>query len=600
MNEFKNALRCRPMRPTMIHTIVFSHLLILLSVWPVWGATYYMRADGKAANKAAATSCSSASTAMSVAAHNAEAFSPDDVICLCDDGGDYKKSIISPSSGTNGHPIIYKNTDGDTPTIDLSVDVGGSSGWTNMGGGVYRKSGFARVLWEDDVPLKAATSTTCSDGNWYYPIASNLIYYQPTSGTPANHTIRTMWFDSDLSPYGLDLRNKSNITVYGLNFNRCGAGVGHGQNISSPISIIKNIILHGNTITRCLWGIWSQLVSNGVESDVFIYNNHINYCNSGISAWTGSDKTLGHTQHHTRYSITGNKILNLYSISDTKVWSDALLTSYYYTDHEGISFQDVKDSIISNNIITNTFVKEMTSDEYWNRAIYFYLTNGDTATSGNSVLRNYISGHFYPSIYISTAKDFKGFENNVIAYNVLYYGLSSKNHISFGLNSASDNPLTGVNYFINNTIYNRTAGVGISIGNKMNGTWVIRNNIVKSSKVANISANNNTGRLAFDHNIYQAAKWGFQVDTSGMEFTTWEKTYKYDTVGSRVADPLFVSPGSDFHLQSGSPAIDAGLSVGLLKDYAGVPISGNPDIGAYEFHRSLKSPNSPTDLKLIK
>jgi len=551
-----------------------------------------MRADGEAANKAAAISCSSASTAMSVATHNAEAFYPDDVINFCDDGGDYKTSVIAPSSGTHGHPIIYKNADGDTPNIDLSVNVGGSSGWTDKGGGVYRKKGFGRVLWEDDVPLKAATSESCSDGNWYYRIASNLLYYRPASGTPADHTIRTMWFGSGWSPYGLDLRNMSNITVYGLTFNRCGGGIGHGQNISSPVSPITNIILHHNKFTKCMWAIWSQVVSNGVESDVFIYDNHINYCNSGISAWTNSDNTPGHTQHHTRYSVTGNQILNLYSISDIKVWSDALLTSYYYTDHEGISFQDVQDSIISNNVITNIFIKAMTSDEYWNRAIYFYLTNGDTATSGNSILRNYISGHFYPAIYISTAKGFEGFENNLIAYNVLYYGLSAKNHISFGLNCASDNPLTGTNYFINNTIYNSTAGVGMSIRNHMNGNWVVRNNIIKSGSFANISADNNTGRLTFDHNIYPGANWGFQIGTSGMTFPTW-KSNGYDSVGSSTSNPLFVNPtpsaASDFMLQGTSPAKWAGVNLGLsllTHDYADNPVHNPPSIGAYEYNGS--------------
>ena len=562
--------------------IVFWLLFVFFSVWPVWGATYYMRADGKAANKSAATSCFSPSTAMSVATHNSQTFSPDDVIAFCNDGGDYKTSIIAPSSGTPGHPIIYRNAAGDRPTIDLSVDVGGS-GWTNMGGGVYSKKGYGRVLWEDDVPLKAASSKSCNDGNWYYPIASKQLYYKPSSGTPANHMIQTMWFDSGWSPYGLDLRNRSNITVHGLTFNRCGGGIGHGQNISSPVSPIRNIILHNNIITRCMWGIWSEVVRNGVESDVSIYNNTIDYCNSGISAWTHSDTTAGHTQYHTRYSITGNKILNLYSISDTKVWSDALLTSYYYTDHEGISFQDVQDSVIANNIITTSFVKDFTSDEYWTRAIFFYLTNGDTATSGNSILRNYISGHFYPAIYISTAKGFKGFENNIIAYNVIYYGLSNTGQISFELNSASTNPLTGTNYFVNNTIYNTSIGLGIYIYNHMNGKWVVRNNIVKSPSRVNLSADNNTGLLTFDHNIYPGANWGFQVGTSGMTFTTWKNTYKYDTVGSSVADPLFVNAGTDFHLQAGSPAINAGVSVGLLKDYAGVPISGKPDIGAYEF-----------------
>ena len=38
-------------------------------------ATYYMRADGVAANKAAATSAAAAATSMSVAVHNGETFS---------------------------------------------------------------------------------------------------------------------------------------------------------------------------------------------------------------------------------------------------------------------------------------------------------------------------------------------------------------------------------------------------------------------------------------------------------------------------------------------------------------------------------------------
>jgi len=572
----------------MTHTIVFSLLLIFLTAWPVWGATYYMRADGKAAKKTSAISCSSASTAMSVATHNAESFSPDDVICLCDDGGDFETSIIAPSSGTNGHPIIYRNADGGKPTIDLSDDVG-SSGWTDMGGGVYRKKGFGRVLWEDDVPMKAATSESCRDGNWYYPIATGFLYYKPMSGTPGGHTIRTMWFENGWAPYGLDLRNRSNITVHGLRFNRCGGGIGHGQNLSSPVSPITNIIFHNNTFIRCMWAIWSQIKSNGVESDVSIYGNYIDYCNSGISAWTNSDSTPGHTQHHTRYSVTGNRILHLYSITDSKVWSDALLTSHYYTDHEGISFQDVQDSVISNNTISATFDKDFTSDEYWTRAIFFYLTNGNTATSGNSVLRNYIYGHYYPAIYITTASGHAGFQKNIIAYNVMYYDGPYTDHISFMTRNVSDNLLTGTNYFANNTIYNLSKGLAVSASYHKDGNWVVRNNIFSSYGKIVISPDNDKGGFTIDHNMY-SSNTGFQIGNMSMNFDYWKNTKRYDLVGSSVSDPHFVFPGRDFHLQSGSPAIKAGASVDLLEDFAGVRISDNPNIGAYESQTTSPAP----------
>ena len=74
------------MRHTKNRSIVYFFLLavVVTSVSAVRAEEYYMRADGVAANKTAATSCSAASTAMSVITHNAESFLPDDIIYLCE------------------------------------------------------------------------------------------------------------------------------------------------------------------------------------------------------------------------------------------------------------------------------------------------------------------------------------------------------------------------------------------------------------------------------------------------------------------------------------------------------------------------------------
>ena len=52
-----------------------------------------------------------------------------------------------------------------------------------------------------------------------------------------------------------------------------------------------------------------------------------------------------------------------------------------------------------------------------------------------------------------------------------------------------------------------------------------------------------------------------------------------------ATNPLFVTDGSDFHLLSTSPCINAGTDVGLTEDYEGnaVPQGATPDIGAYEY-----------------
>ncbi|HLE11229.1 MAG: hypothetical protein A2504_10605 [Bdellovibrionales bacterium RIFOXYD12_FULL_39_22] len=73
----------------------------------VLGATYYIREDGSAANKAAATSCAAAATSMSVATHNAETFAVGDTIVLCESPA-FTSTINPPSSGSASGYITYE------------------------------------------------------------------------------------------------------------------------------------------------------------------------------------------------------------------------------------------------------------------------------------------------------------------------------------------------------------------------------------------------------------------------------------------------------------------------------------------------------------
>lgn len=53
--------------------------------------------------------------------------------------------------------------------------------------------------------------------------------------------------------------------------------------------------------------------------------------------------------------------------------------------------------------------------------------------------------------------------------------------------------------------------------------------------------------------------------------------------GALTTDPMFANPASgDFTLQAGSPCINAGTNWGQTRDYAGNPVTGTPDRGAYE------------------
>jgi uncharacterized repeat protein (TIGR02059 family) len=63
---------------------------------------------------------------------------------------------------------------------------------------------------------------------------------------------------------------------------------------------------------------------------------------------------------------------------------------------------------------------------------------------------------------------------------------------------------------------------------------------------------------------------------------------------SITSDPGFVSAGSDFHLQAGSPAIGKGITIsGITTDYAGTALKNPPSIGAYESGSVVSAPAVP-------
>ncbi len=69
------------------------------------------------------------------------------------------------------------------------------------------------------------------------------------------------------------------------------------------------------------------------------------------------------------------------------------------------------------------------------------------------------------------------------------------------------------------------------------------------------------------------------------EFADYQTNLAPHDANSIAADPLFVNVTSaaDLSLTAASPCINAGADVGLTIDFAGNPILGIPDMGAYEF-----------------
>jgi hypothetical protein len=143
----------------------------------------------------------------------------------------------------------------------------------------------------------------------------------------------------------------------------------------------------------------------------------------------------------------------------------------------------------------------------------------------------------------------------------------------------------------NNTIFNSTyiakAGIRNELSNATLTDVEIKNNmIIKCYNAIQFNNHTVTGIDVMNNNLY-----GYTNDTcSFTDATVTEDVFSGNVL---TTDPLFVST-TDFHLQAGSPAINAGIDLGksfITTDYSGHHKYGAAwDIGAYEYgQRYLKN-----------
>ena len=201
-----------------------------------------------------------------------------------------------------------------------------------------------------------------------------------------------------------------------------------------------------------------------------------------------------------------------------------------------------------------------------------------------NTIRNVAAG-----IFLQQSNGPRPVQNIDVRYNVLYgLGIASGGTPSTGWGiywsiEDYDDPVDGVNVWNNVFVASQTGeatayGIGLpDIGTATNIS--VRNNIVQGFDMAPVYANGTGGTtidyLSLEANIFNGNGNGDSPRyDSGMSPT-------HATENNLVTDPLFVS-ASDFHLQPGSPAHDAGMDVGLTSDIEDNPIVGLPDIGAYE------------------
>lgn len=245
--------------------ILFSILLILFA-WNAGAATYYMRADGtvSSANKANATGCSSADTALSVAQHNGATFSGGDTIYLCDTGGDFTAGIVVPSSGASAASrIVYTKAPGASPVIHISAA-------TNTGAITGSSKDYITI---DNLYLQSDSATKMGI-NWQNSvdlIIQNCTLKGGYSGADLFGTLTVTLTNINAS----SAQNQGGILIDGdygaVNVIVNGLTVDSGSSNSSSgglwinnaaTAVINNVTISGSTMTASLHGVTIVLKSN--------------------------------------------------------------------------------------------------------------------------------------------------------------------------------------------------------------------------------------------------------------------------------------------------------------------------------------------------
>ena len=484
---------------------------------------------------------------------NSSNFKPGDSI-LFKKGDVWRERILFPSSGTDSNHIIISSYGiGNKPIFSSPIL---SVSWTDLGNGRFsaNHNGDKRFLWEGSKQIARATSSALNDGDWFY--SSGVIYYRPTTGVPTDHVLNYA------AIYGagnsIDVSDKSYITISGINFSLASIGVvSFDKNVGTNTIKIENC-----DFTGCWRGIFFMPDFNN-NTNAIITNNYFKWCQNAIGMY--STEAIGGSTILTHKNISPvisyNEMDECGTTDGTKQWKTRL------NDFEAIGLQNVIGGQIHHNYIHGGF-----------QVAYCLFNLSNVMSTGNHFFNNKVENSVNTPIIFTGRSDSDGFNDNWISYNIF---INSGN--SMVLDFFQGNSPSQMNYFVNNTVYGKNGKVLVNSWENQSVYLTIANNIFFELGTYVFQCHDPVTDLVLSHNIYHQASASSNPFYFNNDFKTLSEMQAlgYETK-SQITNPLLES-GSVMQLQSGSPAIDAGVDLGLTCDYLGNVIEKNPDIGAYEF-----------------
>ncbi|HEX9006361.1 MAG TPA: right-handed parallel beta-helix repeat-containing protein, partial [Bacteroidota bacterium] len=521
---------------------------------------------------------------------NGSSFSPGDQILFLR-GGVWSEQLVPTSSGTSSAPIIFgAYGSGSRPVINAGGALPGwnsTGNWTDLGGNVWscNYGRYPAAVWLNGQLYGtsgnnsgAGSSTPNARYRWWHDGNSTFKVY--SEGNPA--TTYNQIEIANLGRNTLVASGKSYLIFRSLEFRRGQ----RGADLSNCDFFTFDSCAFLGTPQFSLW-IQDGSDDGEIKNCTFDTGDTVSHSFEFTGdAGTGNGGDIIAIQWGNRWKIHGNTIAN--------------------PGHDCINLSggDPSGSVSQDNQI---YCNEM----YMNGGDYgrpFDIQGFSTpgTCSNNRVTRNYIHGFPIQAQVLG--------QSNELSYNIFADGklcpwrtdnnwyassaISLCDYIGNGENS---------NKVWNNTVINcQSAGIVVYPGQSRAS---VKNNIVYNTGLAAGRFTQNVGiciwqgttyDTVFNNAIYNSGAnpvvyeqqlWTTNTPISVSSFNTMSGgSYGNVIAGNIGSNPLLAS---DNTLQSSSPCIKAGVNVGLTVDYAGVPVTSPPDVGARQSGTAPPPPPPP-------
>jgi hypothetical protein len=467
---------------------------------------------------------------------------------------------LVPHSGNTTSKFTYgAYGNGTKPIIQFKPSITGwniSSNWTQSGNAwEINFTAHPYRLWLSGLEVMSNKDINVSSTHPYYWGENKLYVYSSTN--PATTFTNIEWHGGDYPVYAvsaqhdivikdLDLRGgTTTIAMHGcdnwiienndIGRDSHGFGIGSFPLVSTQKSSNNNIVRNNNFDTGAS-GIW------GWEAK---------HTEDGIGLYYGSNNWQVYNNIFKNWGHNGIYLVNLnpsYTVSNNSI-HDNYITAPDIDYGRAFGADGIIGTMSGNEVYNNIFYDLPTQSQLDSEGLKFH----------HNIINKVRDVAFRPTIgrglalegYSSTVPQNMEIYNNIIA-----------NCDDPGIRMGTGGIPRQGNLIRNNIIYNCDSSSSYQIfvnpdPANLDNTW--QNNLLYKSGVTNL--------ISFKGVVYDVSGWNARNGTNG------------DVIENNITgDPLFVDAANgDFHLRSGSPAINAGINI------PGLNYNGSaPDIGVYE------------------